>query len=63
MVPTPTLPFERILNAVVVAPVFASAKIDSNAIFESEEVAVIVNLDVGEVVLIPIFEPDKNSAV
>jgi len=53
VVPMPTLPEELTVKAVVVAPDVASAKIEKRGRFESEEVAEIVNKEVGEVVPTP----------
>lgn len=53
VVPIPTLPFDRTVRAVVVAPAVGSAKMDRRERLESEEVAEIVRMDAGEDVPIP----------
>jgi hypothetical protein len=62
-VPTPTLPFESTVRAVVVAPDVGSAKTESRERLEREEVALIVKRDAGEVVPMPKKEAMLEIAV
>ena len=51
--PNPTLPFEVIVKAVVVAPADGSAKTERRERLERDEVAEMVRRDIGEVVPMP----------
>jgi len=54
VLPTPTLPEDRMVRAVVVAPAEASAKTENREKFEREEVAETVKMESGEVVPKPV---------